>query len=138
MRCLYRAFEQIEGVQFECCGEWCRRARWLKICPCVFGSVSSGEGVLSSVAFCSPPWVVIIHICISGIKCGRLFFVVHIFRFSLNEIQGELTAAQTQRDDLYAKQSRGSKYNTAEERDAALRPQVKNKHESCTLTRFKH
>lgn len=46
-------------------------------------------------------------------------------RVSLNGIQGELTAAQTQRDDLYAKQSRGSKYNTAEERDAALRPQVK-------------
>ncbi|CAN0105750.1 unnamed protein product, partial [Ectocarpus fasciculatus] len=47
-------------------------------------------------------------------------------RASVSATETELGEATGQREELYAKQSRGSKFRTAEERDAALKSQVKS------------
>lgn len=51
---------------------------------------------------------------------------------SVSATEKELAAATGLREELYAKQSRGSKYRTAEERDAALKTQVRCARKHCT------
>lgn len=60
-----------------------------------------------------------------------MWTVVLLFPISLltawtrvSATEAELAAATGQRDELYAKQSRGSKYGSADERDEALTSQV--------------
>lgn len=67
--------------------------------------------VLSLLAVCQP--------CTPDVIC-------YLPHNSVLATETELGEATGQREELYAKQSRGSKYRTAEERDAALKSKVKS------------
>lgn len=55
---------------------------------------------------------------------GALVCICFVLLYSVGATEKELAAATGRREELYAKQSRGSKYRTAAERDAALKSQV--------------